>query len=573
MVRYFLSKLSVEGFRGINNEQHPLNLKFSSNTVSSLFALNAHGKSSIFEALYYAIHGKIPKLDSLQAQESPGNYYCNLFHSKREAQISLEFQSDDGTEHVSINVGRDGNGNRTVISPSGHPNPKKFLAMLAESFTLLDYKTFARFIEDSPLSRGRTFSSLLGLAHFSDCRQSLQAVSDTRTLNSDLELRTLEITNKSTTMAEEQAVQNLIKNYKNVTGETVDNTENLEDLDLQVTKFLQNTELLKPHIKNCSVSEIDFEKLKSKIQSAEGGKERELLSQTIKSINTLKSLPVPKLSAIQMEQERLRRLLQERKTLLDMTRGDLFKRLYEVATDVIEKGYWSDDDKCPLCESHLQSSIADYLTKQLEQFSEVQKKMVQISDTWYSSKWKVCLETLEACSQIEIDSDQKQSSMLDSNLKRGELSIEDLDSTKTWTATLLETFGNKLDTLRTQKAKLEESLPPSLVRLTEQVEHAQQFSTTLSFLKETRRKRRLEQARLDIRNRWQKFISYASETFSTAETSLAKERIENLEMEYTSMFRKIMECEDVVPNLQRANKKEDVHMKYALVSGQQTICG
>jgi len=51
MSRYFLVKLEVEGFRGINNEGAPLELHFSEDRVNSLFAPNAQGKSSIFEAL------------------------------------------------------------------------------------------------------------------------------------------------------------------------------------------------------------------------------------------------------------------------------------------------------------------------------------------------------------------------------------------------------------------------------------------------------------------------------------------------------------------------------------------
>ena len=50
------------------------------------------------------------------------------------------------------------------------PDPKEFLATLKAAFALLDYRTFARFIEESPLERGRTFSALLGLAEYSDCR-------------------------------------------------------------------------------------------------------------------------------------------------------------------------------------------------------------------------------------------------------------------------------------------------------------------------------------------------------------------------------------------------------------------
>jgi len=49
MARYFLGCLSIEGFRGINNDGDPLVLKFKSDAVNSVHAPNGVGKSSIFE--------------------------------------------------------------------------------------------------------------------------------------------------------------------------------------------------------------------------------------------------------------------------------------------------------------------------------------------------------------------------------------------------------------------------------------------------------------------------------------------------------------------------------------------
>ena len=94
MARYFLTSLAIEGFRGVNNENEPLDITFEPNSVNSVFAVNGIGKSSIFEALCYAIHGTIPKLESLHPQERPQDYYCNRFHSKNAASIVVEFQPD-----------------------------------------------------------------------------------------------------------------------------------------------------------------------------------------------------------------------------------------------------------------------------------------------------------------------------------------------------------------------------------------------------------------------------------------------------------------------------------------------
>ena len=210
-----------------------------------MFAVNGIGKSSIFEALCYAIYGTIPKLQLLQAQERPQDYYCNRFHSKNTASIVLEFQPDDGSAPVSVRIDRDAGGNRTVTSPSGHSDPEAFLATLKEAFALLDYRTFARFIEESPLERGRTFSALLGLADYSDCRQALQVASDSRALNTDHDIKVLTTAIGAAQKAAQQALVTLRSSYENVTGKPLEDTDKLDEFAAEVTTALGNVELLK----------------------------------------------------------------------------------------------------------------------------------------------------------------------------------------------------------------------------------------------------------------------------------------------------------------------------------------
>src|SRR3990172_11427082 len=158
MSTYFIQELSVEGFRGINNENDPLILSFGSDRVNSVFAPNAQGKSSIFEALNYLIKGNIPKLESLQASERPGSYYSNLFHSIHTATIEVTFEPSDGSPNVIISLVRTPDGASNITSPSGQQDPARFVSSLDNEFCLLDNRTFLRFIDDSPLGRGRSFS-------------------------------------------------------------------------------------------------------------------------------------------------------------------------------------------------------------------------------------------------------------------------------------------------------------------------------------------------------------------------------------------------------------------------------
>lgn len=243
MPRYFLTRIRVEGFRGINNEADPLDLRFRADAVNSVYGVNGLGKSSLFEALSYVIRGYVPKLEALQAQEHPADYYCNRFHSRNHATIDLEFEPDDGSGgSVSIRVERNAVGQRAVSSPSGHPDPNAFLRSLNEDFALLDYATFSRFMEDSPLERGRSFSALLGLSAYSGRRQALQAAADTRSLNGDLEINVLTTSIRAAEQAGQQALGTIRTNYERVAGRHFEDVNRLDEYvkEVDVTPILSS---------------------------------------------------------------------------------------------------------------------------------------------------------------------------------------------------------------------------------------------------------------------------------------------------------------------------------------------
>lgn len=571
MPRYYLTRLAVEGFRGVNNENDPLDIRFRPDAVNSVFAVNGIGKSSIFEALCYAIHGAIPKLQLLQAQERPQDYYCNRFHSRNTASILMEFQPDDGAAPVAVQVDRDTGGNRTVTSPSGHADPEGFLATLKEAFALLDYRTFARFIEESPLERGRTFSALLGLAEYSDCRQALQAASDSRALNTDLEIKVLATAISAAQKAAQQALVTLRSSYEKVTGKPLEDIGKLDECVAEVSTALGNVELLKAHFTGKTLNEIDFDKIKAAIKTAEGGEKRRELEKTIDSIAALESLSVHDLAAIVEDQQKIRALIDERDKLLASTRGDLFKRLYESAREVITKGVWTEDEQCPLCESDLSSSISGHVNTQLVQYADAAKKITEIRDAWQASAWKKCLSAHEAAAPLAVEPQKRQLSALDTKFTSGDISRDDLASAVEWTSGLTGKVPGTLKAVQGRKEALEKELPQSLVQLTEQVEYGRQFKDALKLYRDNQKDEAAQQARHDIRGRWKTFISKATTIFADAETALSKARIKGIDAEYKSMFREIMQVGDVVPDLRRADDREDLHVQLSDFHGQHRL--
>lgn len=571
MPRYFLTRLAIEGFRGINNENDPLDIKFEPNSVNSVYAFNGIGKSSIFEALYYAIYGAIPKLQLLQAQERPQDYYCNRFHSKNAASILVEFQPDDRTAPISIQIDRDVSGNRTVTSPSGHPDPEGFLATLKEAFALLDYRTFARFIEESPLERGRTFSALLGLAEYSGCRQALQTASGTRVLNTDLEVKVLSAKVDAAQDAAQQALITLRTSYENVTGRPLEDIDKLDERTTEVTAALGNVELLKSHFTGKTLNDIDFDGIKTAIKTAEGGGKRQELEKSIESIAALEALAVHDLATIGTEQQKIEVLVDERNNLIASTRGDLFKRLYESGMKVISKGTWTDDEKCPLCESVLSSSISGHINKQLMQYADAAAKTTELRNMWQASAWKKCLTDYETMTTLGIEPQNRQLLGLDAKFTSGDISKDDLAAAVKWTSDLTRNVADALKAAQDRKAVLEKELPPSLVKLTEQVEYGRQFKAALQLYQNNQQEEAAQQARLDIRERWKEFVSRVTVLFADTEAALSKARIREIDAEYKFMFREIMNVGDVVPDLRRADDREDLHVQLSDFHGQHRL--
>lgn len=571
MPRYFLTRLTVEGFRGVNNEGAPLDIRFRPDTVNSVFAVNGIGKSSLFEAIHYAIFGTIPKLDLLQVQERPQDYVCNRFHSQRSATIALEFQPDDGGAPVKILVQRDAAGNRTVSSPSSHADPEGFLASLRESFALLDYHSFARFIEDSPLERGRTFSGLLGLSAYSDRRQALQTVCDSRTLNTDLEIKVLTTAMGAAQQAAQQALATARISYEKVTGNPLQDIGRLDDCAADVVRALRDVELLKVHFAGKTLGQIDFDQVKAAIKTAEGGDKRRELDQIIQTIAALEALASHDPAIVEKEQLQLEALLSERDRLLAPTRGDLFKRLYDAANAMMTAGAWADDEKCPLCESEVGGSISAHIGAQLAQYAHAAGKVGEIKEVWQSSTWRGCLAAYEAANALGIEAQKRQFLGIDSKINSGEIAREDIAAAASWTSDFIAQAAGVLSAAREKKAALETELPASLVQLTEQVEYGRQFQQALERYRDKQGEATSLQARLDVRERWKTFVTKAATIFADAEVALSKSKIAAIESEYKDMFRGIMNVADVVPELQRADDREDLHVQLSDFHGQHRV--
>ena len=292
MTRCFLKLVAIEGFRGINNDGDPLVLKFKSDSVNSVHAPNGVGKTSIFEAIHFAIHGTVPRLQALQDAEQGDSYIVNKFHPGQQATIALTFASDDGTPDVAITVTRSPAVGRVVTSPSNHPDPAQFLAALQEDFVLVDYARFAKFIDASALERGRSFASLVGLSRYSRLRQMLDGAKRTQNINNDLGLTTLEAEVTTSTRALGGVERRIFAAHNEVTGVEVTTMSATDPLKTAVTSALAGVALFNPLIGSKSVMDFDFDAAEKAVEQEEGGEARKILDTLTSTISALSVLVV-----------------------------------------------------------------------------------------------------------------------------------------------------------------------------------------------------------------------------------------------------------------------------------------
>jgi len=195
-------------------------------------------------------------------------------------------------------------------------------------------------------------------------RQALQSACETRTLNSDLEIKVLSTSIEAVQREAQQALATVLSSYEKVTGKALTDTDKLDEAAKDVAHALANVELLKSMLAGKSLDQIDFESVKSTIRAEEGGEKRQELAKAITKIGKLETLLSPDQTAIAGEQAALQQKAAERDALLKATRGDLFKALYDAADVVIAGGEWPNDEQCPLCDSELDHSINEHVKRQ-----------------------------------------------------------------------------------------------------------------------------------------------------------------------------------------------------------------
>lgn len=570
MTRYFLTKLSVEGFRGINNEDSPLVLKFDAKAVNSVFAANGIGKSSLYDALYYAIRGSIPRLSGMQASESAENYYVNLFHGRGESTIGLTLTPDDGTSSdVELLVTRSANGTRSVSSSTGHGDPEGLLKSLDQEFTLLDYSTFLRFIEDTALDRGRSFSALLGLADYANFRRILKTIDSTQTFNSDFGIPALQATIKAHADTASRSLQQFSTHYSAVTGKSIGDTADVGNWATDLLTSIGRIELIAGFVSGKKLSEVDFDAIREHILATEGGPLRLRLSTLTTQRAQLNGLTID-LPGGTENASRITGKLAERDVLLQTTKGENFRRLFDAAHMLLEAQDW-DSHVCPLCSSEVAAPIDETVTSALAEYAEVRVIDGELRALVSDGSLLRDLSTLESSTLLEIDSKGNLAQSLRAAVADMSVDADKIAANLERLSVLWTSVTNRISQVADAILELEKQIPPSLVELTSKVADAEAARVALTSYWRATAARDEAKTKLDLYLRWKGFISTAYACFSEAESDLSKNTLATLQGEYQQMFAQVMTAKDIVPILERSQSQENLSVQLSNFHGKQDL--
>lgn len=553
---WLLEQISIEGFRGINNAGAPLELKFNTGKVNSVFAPNGVGKSSIFEAVTYALTSQIPKLEELPAAERGGTYYLNRFHPGNAGTIILSLQPDPAGPSISVTVTRDAAGVRTVTVSDGRDG-EALLEELNREFVLLDAKTFQRFIDETPLNRGRSFSGLLGLGRYSSLRQSLQALCNTRAFNNHFDVNAK---NGRKQLIERQIVQaraNIRESYLALVGEEPAHDASNDDLRTRAHAILHNIPLIQPKCDGKSFDEISPEECLASVREAEGGPDRERLANLLQAetrwTEAIAALPSTEFAA------QLVQIARERDTALEQTQGELFLRLYRLTREITERDDWQDKTVCPACDRQGDTSVLDHAKGKVALYDAVTAASGKLTQTWAAGDWDRLIEVENSTKQ---DGETLQIASTKAKITSGEFTEAVAVSLQARIEVLRQRAADALAVVIAEKLALEQKLPPSLVAVTEKVEAARRLQTAFISLETSLAAFSNLTSELDRIERVRTFLADASGAFSQAESDAATRRLATVEPLCREIFQNII-FDPVVPAISKRAGAEDLQISLA----------
>lgn len=549
-IGWFLEQLEIEGFRGVNNQGAPLVLKFKPDAVSSISAPNGVGKSSIFDALTFALRKSIPKLDNLAAAEKGRDYYLNRFHTGSVGTIDLTLKPTDGSPSTTVTVTLDSAGTRTVSATNG-ADGEALLKALNREFVLLDGATFQRFIDDKSLTRGRNFAGLLGLSRYSALRGALDTLANTRSFNNHLDRSAVLARRDAAAKAIRELAPRIAADYEALMKTPLEPAAAQAEIESACHGALQSIPALAQHCDGKAFGEIDLDACINTIVSEEGGEKKTRHGELVRKVSEL--IAAAAKGPSEEDIGALADITSRRDAAVALTSGDLLNELYRVTEKVLTSGSWDTPDICPACERSGDGAVLDLVQARLAEYEKVDEETKAAMTSWATNGW-FDLGALFSAHLEEADAAQAKE--LCTKGAKGELSAAELASLSALRLTLATRLKTLIGEAQKEADELAKVLPPSLVAATTAVETARRLQTAWRDAADQETVRAAADAQEVRIARLKTFVDGANDAFAVAESAMATERLEKILPACRDLFKAIM-GQSVVPALaKRAGTEE-----------------
>jgi len=556
MTGWLLEGIEIEGFRGINNEGAPLLIKFKTDKVNSISAPNGVGKSSIFDALTYALTGKLAKLDRLPAAETASSYYLNRFHTGNLGTIRLMLIPSNGDSARTVTVTRTATGTRQAVCSDG-ADAEEFLAELNREFVLLDAETFQGFIARSPLDRGRGFAGLLGLAPYSALRQALQALSHTRAFNNHFAELMHRTSREAAARRVEQFAKAVNKDYLELVKTPISEVPTRADAQKKAHHSLAQIGMLSSLCAGKAFLDIDLDACDAAIGEKEGGAER----QKIAELNSAQDRWAELLDSVpdETEAEALKELARKRDDALSGTKGNAFRQLYELGRTIAQSDIWQEKNQCPLCDHKGEAELSENLKVKLSGYSLVEEVSEDLLASWGSAGW-TAISILEQA--VLIDGETNQFKAADARIRQHGLAKSEVESLLVRLTMVKSRATDARKALHEESEALSKKLPPSLVAVSQTVQAARRLRHSWNELERAEEDAAIELKWNTAVERVKDFLDKASAVFAKAESEAGVRRVAAVEPLCQSLFSAIMH-EPVVPSLKKRPGTEELQIQLA----------
>lgn len=556
MNKVYIKSISIQGFRGINNQSRPLFISFNTKGVTSIFAENGKGKSSIFEAIYYCLNNCFPRLDNLHREIRDEKSKRNLFYHG-DGNIKINFIDEKGIE-VEIAFSIDQNGER-LIKHSSLSNPQAFLKKLECQHSFLDYNSFIKILLNSPEETGRLFSDLVGLSEFPYIKEKLDKISRSQNINNDFQKNSKEnsIAQNKQAIAENRLIAISISNELGYTGNHYDEKK----IYLFIRKLAKadfNTSLK-------SLIEIKSEDL---IKNKAGDQYTEsirLLNSLDIEITTLqkhlKAIKDFELSKLQRLRKQLKTVYKQVKSLLDLFSRDLFDK----AIKIYENTDY-DPNSCVLCETNNlgnnKLSFFEQVQRKAAEFNDLNKglavvkhdlniileqgQFLQIED-YLAEKQLLRIED-KVLSQIYHSKDELKNFLFDQKIIESQI--------KSCRTLLL----NKIKELSIQKKQLFHNVPKDLANLIDKSVKIKEVIDKIIDCRKMDLQVKKDEIYLNRLEEWTEFISQIKTDFEGSFNELMVNISRDINKTTKDFFYELMKNSEISPLIIKENKGQKVNI-------------